>query len=820
DFGDRIGTSTEESPTYKYNAEGNYAVKLIVATNTFGCLDSVIQNVFVDSISASVTPNHAICANESTTLVASGGESYVWKELDGAGGNVITDNVSTLATFITDPLTTTTVYRVVIETNNCIDSLETVITVWLPNTIDVGNDQIICEGESATLTAENNFTNYNWVSLPDGATFAGQTIIVTPTTTSQFALTANDANGCIVRDTLQVTVNPNPIVSFTLMGSCGLNRITFNSTSTAVDSTIIDWNCNFGDGNVSNGISLTNHTYAVAGTYQVTLAVTTNLGCKDSIIQEIIVGSLPITISADQSICPNEQTTLVASGGTTYLWEILDSNGDIINANAGTQATYTTMALTDTTTFRVVVSDNNCTDSLETTVNIFVPAILDAGVDQTICEGEMVNLDAQTGFINYEWLELPGGAAYFGPNIIVNPTQNTQYILSANDGNGCMVTDTVEVFINETPIAAINNENPILCPVGPNDLVLIALPQMGLAPYIYSWTGPNGFAATDSIVTRMNPSEDMSGVYTLQITDANGCMSEIVETEIIVRSTLDEPILSYSGPACEGETITLTTQTYAGEQVQFIWTNNGDTLNSISHQLVINPASLADTGEYAVTVIVNECAAFSDTLMVEVYERPAGTIATVAPQVCVTGSEDLTLIALPTNGTGNYTYQWTGPNGFTSADSIATIVNISAANSGNYQLIIANENGCNSFPVSTQVDITDGQIQPILTANGPICENESISLEIAQYIGNTVTYTWRKNGTLLPSNNNNQLILDPVSIADTGTYEVQVEVDGCMITSNEYALVIYQQPTTSIASVSPQTCVTGSEELALIALPA
>jgi len=62
-------------------------VKLVVTSN-FGCADSITQSVFIDSISVSVTPNHAICANEPATLIASGGESYVWKELDGAGGNV------------------------------------------------------------------------------------------------------------------------------------------------------------------------------------------------------------------------------------------------------------------------------------------------------------------------------------------------------------------------------------------------------------------------------------------------------------------------------------------------------------------------------------------------------------------------------------------------------------------------------------------------------------------------------------------------------------------------------------------------------------
>ena len=36
------------------------------------------------------------------------------------------------------------------------------------------------------------------------------------------------------------------------------------------------------------------------------------------------------------------------------------------------------------------------------------------------------------------------------------------YILNANDGNGCTVSDSLEIFINETPIANINNEHPVL----------------------------------------------------------------------------------------------------------------------------------------------------------------------------------------------------------------------------------------------------------------------------------------------------------------------------------------------------------------------
>jgi len=674
DFGDGLGTSTDENPSYTYTTAGIYQVKL-VAESDEGCLDSLTQSVTINAINPVLTANQSICPNESATLVASGATNYIWKELDNPNGNIVNNNLSTLSTYTTSALTTETTYRVIFDNGDCIDSLETTLSIFIPAVLNAGNDETICEGELQTLTAQNGFTNYNWTNLQNGATFMGQSIMVSPSITSQFALQANDANSCLVMDTLEVFVNPNPVADFTIMGSCGLNAIDFTNTSTIPSGIITTYNWDFGDGVGTSTDENPSYTYTNAGTYEVKLVITSDQNCRDSLLQTINVGNLPITVSADQNICPNESATLVASGGITYLWKELDGpNGSIINNNLGNQPTYITVPLTQTTTFRVIVSDNTCTDSLETTVTILTPASINAGTDITICAGETVNLNGETGFINYAWTTVPGGAAFFGPNIIVNPIQNTEYVLTANDVNGCMVTDTVAIFINETPIANINNENPILCPVGPNDLVLIALPQMGIAPYTYNWIGPNGFVSSDSIVTRMNPLADMSGIYTLQVTDGNDCISELASTEVIVRSTLEEPILSYSGPACEGTTMTLSTQTYAGEQVQFIWTKEGDTLNSISHQLVINPVSLADTGKYAVTVIVNECAAFSDTLEVEIYTRPVGAIATIAPQACVTGSEDLELIALPSGGVVPYTYAWNSNGLLLATDSIALIL--------------------------------------------------------------------------------------------------------------------------------------------------
>jgi len=454
DFGDGIGNSIAINPTYPYTTQGNYVVKLIVESRS-GCTDSITQNITIDSIAPSLTAAQLICPNTATTLVATGGTTYHWKLID-ENGNILNDNLGDLGVYTTDALTDTAYYRVIFDNNNCLDSLETQVNISIPATLNAGSDEMICEGETANLSGPIGFTNYEWINITTGTSFIGQSINVSPIATTNYELTADDGNGCSVFDTLSVIVNPKPVPSFEVMGSCGLNPINFTSTSTVSEDTIMNWIYDFGDGNTSSGIPNPSNTYVAAGTYNVMLIVETDAGCLDSITQEIMVGSLPITVSAEQSICPNTTANLIASGGTTYLWKILDQFGTITNANAANLPEYTTAALTETTTYRVIISDGNCTDSLETTVLVNTPIAINAGVNQSICEGEMATVNALGGFTNYAWVNVSNGNTFTGQNIAVSPLITTEYALQANDANGCLTYDTVEIVVNPNPITAFS----------------------------------------------------------------------------------------------------------------------------------------------------------------------------------------------------------------------------------------------------------------------------------------------------------------------------------------------------------------------------
>lgn len=168
-------------------------------------------------------------------------------------------------------------------------------------------------------------------------------------------------------------------------------------------------------------------------TYQVTGA--SALGCDGSDQVQITVNALPtINAGIDQSICAGAQVTLSGSGGTSYTWDNGISNNVAFTPTVGT----TTYSVTGT-------GANGCenTDQVEVTVNS-LPTI-NAGIDQTICDGDQIAL-AGSGGATYVW---DNGIS---DNVAFTPTLGTTtYEVTGTDANGCENTDQVEVTVNELP---------------------------------------------------------------------------------------------------------------------------------------------------------------------------------------------------------------------------------------------------------------------------------------------------------------------------------------------------------------------------------
>ena len=143
-----------------------------------------------------------------------------------------------------------------------------------------------CNYDGTTSTDDNGIVSYEW-DFGDGTTGNGATTNHTYATAGTYnvTLTVTDAAG--LTDTANTTVDatelsPNqPPVAAILSASCVDLDCSYDGTTSTDDNGIVSYEWDFGDGTTGNGAT-TNHTYATAGTYNVTLTVTDAAGLTDT----------------------------------------------------------------------------------------------------------------------------------------------------------------------------------------------------------------------------------------------------------------------------------------------------------------------------------------------------------------------------------------------------------------------------------------------------------------------------------------------------------------------------------------------------------
>jgi gliding motility-associated-like protein len=205
-------------------SSGSYTV---TAVNSNGCSETSIPTIItvnalptisiVETDASGTTVNdNTICVGGSATLTASGGASYLW-------------NTSETAASITKTPVTTTSYTVTgTNANGCENTATQAITVNALPTISIVetdasgttvNDNIICVGGSATLTASGG-ASYLWNTSETAAS-----ITKTPITNTSYTVTGTNANGCQNTATRAITVNTLPAAPIANSASLNYNGL-------------------------------------------------------------------------------------------------------------------------------------------------------------------------------------------------------------------------------------------------------------------------------------------------------------------------------------------------------------------------------------------------------------------------------------------------------------------------------------------------------------------------------------------------------------------------------------------------------------------
>ena len=144
--------------------------------------------------------------------------------------------------------------------------------------------------------------------------------------------------------------------------------------------------------------------------------------------------------------------------------------------------------------------------------------------------------------------------------------------------------------------------------------------------------------------------------------------------------------------------------------------------------------SVADAGDYQLTVTVDGCSSTSDIFDLIINEQPTATITPLEAVLCADGSQNINLNATVTGGLADYTYIWSGPNGFASFVENPILFSVTSANAGIYTLIVTDANGCIADEVSVNIIITDGIVQPVIASSGFVCEDGNVLLSAPVYL--------------------------------------------------------------------------------------
>ena len=311
---------------------------------------------------------------------------------------------------------------------------------------------------------------------------------------------------------------------------CGGDEITLEAISPG--GGVITW-----DGGFDNAIAFT----PGVGTQTYTATSSLDSDCPVSVTIEVL--ALPIIeAGADQSVCLGESLMVLATGGgfgTTFEWE-----GGIANGVPFTP--------TETTTYTVLGTNfYGCENTDSLTITVYELPIIDAGIDDTICSGELVVLSGAGAGIGgtYSW---DGGVV---DGLSFAPAATSTYTVVGTDANGCEGSDEVFVMVNDLPFVDAGDD--VLICIG-ESLVLTAT-GAGLDA-IYSWDG----GVVDGIA--FDPIS--TGVCTVSGTDLNGCMN----TDNVLVTVQLLPIIN-AGPdleICLGDAITLS-GSGAGPGGSYIW---------------------------------------------------------------------------------------------------------------------------------------------------------------------------------------------------------------------------------------------------------
>lgn len=675
-------TSGEQNPVV--NEPGDYTLNATNSDN--GCTSENTISIEEDRVIPTAeiaTPEVLTCANPTVTLdgsASSQGAEYEYRwSLNGSampGGLGSTIEVSEAGNYMLMVFNTE---------NGCMNSDFAIVTsdTDAPTATATGGDVLTCANPVTQIlgTSDTPGTTWEWVG-PSGFTSVELNPTVSIAGDYIFYVT-QISNGCTAAATVTVSENKTP-PDVTATGdtlTCLKTSATLVGSSQTPGTTFTWW-----AGAAEIGDQPTQEVF-IAGIYGLIATDPAN-GCSAQTVYATVVddNQAPVADAGDGGTlnCNVVAFTLNGSGSAqgpdiSYLWTTADGN-----IQSGETALDPVVDAAGTYTLLVSDAGNGCTAVDEVTIEQTQPIVVSVlNLTNVSCYGGTggwlaAQLSGGTGDFSFAWSS--GSNDADAKNLPAGT-----YGLTVTDADGCFVRTTATVA-QPSPIAPNLTATGVTA-AGANDGAVASIVSGGTAPYFYQWSDG-----------RISESIDLlsEGVYTLTVSDANGCTAEQTTTVNAAGCAISASIEA-TDPACGGEASGAARLTVLGatDPIEIVWSNGAtgavaDGLAAGNHIATITDAAGC---VFVVSTQINGIQPLTSGIQAQ---------ANVLCPADATGS----LRAFALGGTQPYNFEWSND----SQDATNNLLGV-----GDYTLTVSDANGCTS-QVSATISATDN-VPPVLSLN-------------------------------------------------------------------------------------------------------
>jgi gliding motility-associated-like protein len=407
-------------------------------------------------------------------------------------------------------------------------------------------------------------------------------------------------------------------------------------------------------------------------------------------------------------------------------------------------------------TYSFVITDaNNCQsndlivlhqpDSLNTQVNV-----INGSCHNSQNGSAMVMVNGGTAPYQYQWSPISGNTNY------ANALPAGNYTVIITDAKGCTTTQLIQIN-NPAPVSNFFLKSDVTC-FGGADGSLTAQPAGGTGPYQYLWSYQQITTATVQNLS--------TGIYTVTITDHNGCSSQF--SEQILSPAIIKPDDVIETPTCNGFNDGNILLNVSGGTAPYTynWSNN----TSLSYNQNLG------AGVYVVTVSdAHGCTKMKAFTLSE--PPPIQIVTNWVDTLCI--GQQAVLSCIASGGVGNYSWNW-------STQESTPHIMVQPTVTSTYYVWVSDSNHCPSPTDSIMVRVFP-PIDVTVSLNDTICSGSSIQVSAVAGGGNGGPYTY------LWSNGSNAANITVAPLQST-TYVVTVS-DQCTVAAAQNNTTITVNPT-------------------------